>query len=86
MTSNTDEGADRGLERLVRQRLMERTEHMSDAELLAFTDGWTSLLELLGRADLWSPASVTAAQMWAESFVLRIKRAQAEVLDSPHSG
>ena len=68
-------------ERLVAQRLMERTSHLSDRDVLAFTEGWGSLLELFERSDLWATGEDRSYRVFSQLFVARVRAAQRAVLD-----
>lgn len=69
------------LERLIVQRLLERTDRLSDEGLRAFIDGWGSLLDVLSRADLWLPEGSLEERDLVARVVARIKSAQSRVLD-----
>ena len=72
---------DESLERLIMERIIERTDQLSNEALLAFIDGWRSLMEVLSRADLWLPEGSSEDREVVDRLVARIKRAQARVLD-----
>lgn len=78
--NTTDDHLDQ-LERLVKQRLMERTDGLSPAALSAFVDGWVSLLEVLRRHDLTLPEASPEVRDAVTAIVERIAAAQAQVLD-----
>ena len=65
---------------LVQQLLLGRTEDLSPAQLAAFLDGWTSLLELLARTDVCLPEGPEELREGLFALVERIKRAQEEIL------
>ena len=68
------------LERLIVERLIERTDRLSDEALVAFIDGWRSLLDVLSRADLWLPVESSTERNMVEGLVERIRSAQERVL------
>ena len=72
---------DEALERLIMERLIERTDRLSNEALLAFIDGWRSLLEVLSRSDLWLPDVSSEDREVVDRLVARIQRAQTRVLD-----
>jgi len=72
---------DANLERLVQQRLIERSEALSPAATAAFIDGWMSLLELLERTDLTLANADPAEREAVGDIAARIRAAQARVLD-----
>ena len=76
-----DERIGSSFERLVVQRLMERTSRLADRDLLAFTEGWSSLLELLERSDLWATGEDAGYRVFSQLFVARIRAAQRTILD-----
>lgn len=69
------------LERLVQQLLLARTEGLGPRELAAFVDGWSSMLELVGRSDLSLPDAAPELRAGLCDVVAAIRRAQARVLD-----
>ncbi len=69
------------LERLIVERLIERTDRLSDEALVAFIDGWRSLLDVLSRADLWLPVESSTERSMVEGLVERIRSAQERVLN-----
>lgn len=69
------------LERLVQQRLIERSDALSPAATAAFVDGWMSLLELLERTDLTLAQADPAVREAVADLAARIRAAQARVLD-----
>lgn len=72
---------DEALERLIMERLIERTDRLSNEALLAFIDGWRSLLEVLSRSDLWLPEVSSEDREVVDRLVARIQGAQTRVLD-----
>ena len=72
---------DEALERLIMERLIERTDRLSNEALLAFIDGWRSLLEVLSRSDLWLPDVSSEDREVVDRLVARIQLAQTRVLD-----
>jgi hypothetical protein len=72
---------DEALERLIMERLIERTDRLSNEALLAFIDGWRSLLEILSRSDLWLPKVSSEDREVVDRLVARIQGAQTRVLD-----
>ncbi len=65
---------------LVQQLLLGRTEGMSPARLAAFIDGWTSLLELLKRPEVYMPAASEAERRAVRALVERVELAQRRAL------
>lgn len=72
---------DAALERLVVQRLIERSDALSPEALIGFTQGWRSLLDLLERADLWLPEGASREREVIGELVGRIRAAQTKILD-----
>ena len=70
----------RQLELIVRELLLERTVDLSGPELAAFIDGWSSLLDLLGRPELLFPGGSAAQRATSEELARVIRAAQARVL------
>lgn len=69
------------LELLVKELLLARTEGLEPARLAAFVDGWSSLLELIGRTDLTVPGAPEEVQNSIAELVAAIRHAQSRVLD-----
>lgn len=69
------------LETLVHELLLERSEGMAAAELMAFLDGWQSLLDLVRRSRLLLPLAEPAEHELIASLVERIRAATAAALD-----
>ncbi|MEZ4448487.1 MAG: hypothetical protein R3B09_03330 [Nannocystaceae bacterium] len=65
---------------LVQQLLLGRTEGLSPTQLAAFLDGWTSLLELLGRPEVCLPDGPEELREGLSALVDQIRRAQEEIL------
>lgn len=89
MTDGLDdnEGSDRAalatesvLELLVRELLLERTRKLDRATLVAFLDGWSSVLDLLGRVDLLLPAAPAELREALVELVQRIREVQQHAL------
>ena len=89
MTDSWDdtEGADRAalatepaLELLIRELLLERTGKLDGATLAAFIDGWSSLLDLLGRVDLLLPGAPAPLREALTELVQAIRDAQQRAL------
>jgi hypothetical protein len=74
-------GTDSNLRLLVKELLLARTDGLEPRELAAFIDGWTSLLELVGRTDLALPGASPEVRERIAELVDAIREAQARVLD-----
>jgi hypothetical protein len=81
------EGSDRAaqtnesaLELLIRELLLERTRKLDGPTLAAFIDGWSSLLDLLGRVDLLLPGAPSDLREALVELVQRIREAQQQAL------
>jgi hypothetical protein len=81
------EGSDRAalatesaLELLVRELLLERTRKLDRATLVAFLDGWSSVLDLLGRIDLLLPGAPVELRDALSELVQRIREVQQQAL------
>ena len=69
------------LELLVKELLLARTDGLEPARLAAFVDGWSSLLELIGRTDLTVPGAPEEVRASIADLVAAIRHAQSRVLD-----
>ena len=69
------------LDTLVQELLLERTEGLSGAQLAAFVDGWSSLLDLIRRTQLTLPGADPSVHEAVAEIVTNIRAAQARVLD-----
>jgi hypothetical protein len=72
--------AESALELLVRELLLERTAKLDRATLVAFIDGWTSALDLMGRVDLLLPGAPAQLREALVELVSRIREAQEQGL------
>ena len=82
-TEGTDTAApatESALELLVRELLLERTRKLDRATLVAFIDGWTSALDLLGRVDLLLPGAPQELREALVELVSRIREVQQDAL------
>jgi hypothetical protein len=66
---------------LVHELLLERTRGLSGAQLAAFVDGWSSLLDLVRRTDLLLPGAGPELIAAITDLVARIQDSQRRVLD-----
>lgn len=66
---------------LTREFLLERSEHYSQKELVAYLDGWTTALELMQKTDLVMPGAPKELQEMLNAGVERVRQAQYLVLD-----
>lgn len=66
---------------LTRELLLERSDHYSKEQLVAYLDGWTSALELLQKTELVMPGAPAAQRDLVSACVERIRSAQYEALD-----
>ena len=78
--SDYDLNAEITVDRLVRQRLIERTDGLENRSLAAFVDGWSSLLELVERPDLLLPDVSDESREAVLHLTRRIREAQERVL------
>lgn len=69
------------LETLVHALLIERTEGLAPAELGAYIDGWSSLLDLVRRSQLLLPHATPEDHARIAELVERIRAATAAALD-----
>jgi len=81
MTSGGIGLSDQSLHLLVRELLLERTQHLSGPQTAAFIDGWSSMLDLLRRTDLLLPRASGELHAAIAGIVEHIRQAQLEVLD-----
>ncbi|MFV8751163.1 hypothetical protein ACNOYE_11515 [Nannocystaceae bacterium ST9] len=82
-TEGTDRAAlatEPALELLIRELLLERTRKLEGATLVAFIDGWSSLLDLLGRVDLLLPSAPAELREALIELVSRIREVQQQAL------
>ncbi len=79
-------GKHSSLDLLVKELLLARTEGLAPTELAAFVDGWTSLLELLGRTDLTLSEASPEFRSRVEELVAAVRAAQDRVLDDGAEG
>jgi hypothetical protein len=73
-TEGAAEATESALELLIRELLLERTRKLDRATLVAFVDGWTSVLDLILPG---APAELRAALV---ELVSRIREAQQQAL------
>ena len=69
------------LETLVHALLIERTEGLGAAQLAAYIDGWSSLLDLVRRSQLLLPHATPEDHARIAELVERIRAATATALD-----
>jgi len=81
LNSSNSGAKDHALELLVHELLLVRTEPLEAAQIAAFMDGWSSLLDLIRRTDLLFPNASEDQVEWIAMIVERIRSAQAAVLD-----
>jgi hypothetical protein len=82
-TEGSDHAApatDSALELLVRELLLERTQELDRATLVAFLDGWSSVLDLLARVDLLLPGAPAQLREALVELVSRIREVQQDAL------
>jgi hypothetical protein len=82
-TEGSDQAAlatESALELLVRELLLERTRKLDRATLVAFLDGWSSMLDLLGRVDLLLPGAPSELRDALIELVQRIRDVQQQAL------
>ncbi len=72
---------DQAVDRLVRQRLMDRTDGLSAAGVAAFVDGWSSALELVERTDLLLPGASVELHNAVRVVIERLRAAQRRTLE-----
>jgi hypothetical protein len=72
---------ERAIDTLVRELLLDRTAGLGAAELAAFIDGWSSLLDLVRRTHLTLPGADADVAAAIAELVEHIRAAQARVLD-----
>ena len=73
--------AQEALETLVGELLLQRTEHLGSAELVAYIDAWGALLDLLRRTQLILPHAEPQIHEALAEVVERIRAATAAALD-----
>lgn len=66
---------------LIKQLLLIRTQDFGPTQTAAFVDGWTSMLELLERVDVWRPTADQSLKHHVGELVEVVRRAQADVLE-----
>lgn len=66
---------------LTREFLLERSEHYTQRELVAYLDGWTTALELMQKTDLVMPGAPEELRKVLSAGVERVRKAQYLVLD-----
>lgn len=75
-----DAPASEALAALLKELLLERSDHYSRSELVAYLDGWSAALELLEKSQLVMPGAPTQAQEFLSATVEKVRRAQYEAL------
>lgn len=65
---------------LVRELLLERSEHYDKGQLVAYLDGWSAVLELLQKTELVMPGAPAEQRDLVGACVERVRRAQYEAL------
>ncbi len=82
-TEDSDRAAlapESALELLIRELLLERTRKLDGPTLAAFIDGWSSLLDLLGRVDLLLPGAPPDLRNALVELARRIREVQQQAL------
>ena len=69
------------LDHLIRELLLVHTDGLDGPRLAAFIDGWTTMLELVGRTDVLMPGAPRELTDGVRLVVERIRDAQDRVLD-----
>lgn len=65
---------------LLKELLLERSEHYGQSELVAYLDGWSAALELLEKGQLVMPGAPIEAQEFLSATVEKLRSAQYEAL------
>lgn len=78
-----DDPASAALVALLKELLLERSEHYSRSELVAYLDGWSAALELLEKSQLVMPGAPASACEFLSASVEKVRSAQYQALQEP---